>query len=101
MVPWVGLQCAIVLFPDHTHLLLEAMTMKIIDSVAPFGTYCFYLTNVHRSNRYEVKENKQLIYVAKCKGHKQKAFFMEIRYDCAKRYHILCMNCANGIFFGL
>ena len=23
-VPWVGLQCVIVVFPDHTHLLLEA-----------------------------------------------------------------------------
>ena len=22
MVPWVGLQCVIVVFPDHTHLLL-------------------------------------------------------------------------------
>ena len=26
---------------------------------------------------------------------------MEIRHDCAKRYHILCMNCANGIVFGV
>ena len=24
-VPWVGLQCAIVVFPDHTHLLLKNM----------------------------------------------------------------------------
>ena len=23
MVPWVGLQCVIVVFPDHTHLLLD------------------------------------------------------------------------------
>ena len=23
MVEWVGLQCVIVVFPDHTHLLLE------------------------------------------------------------------------------
>ena len=22
MVPWVGLQCVIVIFPDHTHFLL-------------------------------------------------------------------------------
>ena len=50
---WVGLQCVIVLFPDHTHLLLEAMTMKIIDSIAPFGTYCICLTNVHRSNNHK------------------------------------------------
>ena len=51
-----------------------------------------------------VIENKQLIYVGKSKGGKQKAFQtdrMEIRYDCAKRYHILCMNCTNGIVFGL
>ena len=39
-VPWVGLQCAIVLFLDHTCLLLEAMTTKIIHSTALFGTYC-------------------------------------------------------------
>ena len=28
-MPWVGLQCVIVLFPDHTHLLLGAMAMKL------------------------------------------------------------------------
>ena len=25
MVPWVGLQCVIVVFPDHTHLLFQKM----------------------------------------------------------------------------
>ena len=87
---------------------LEAMTMKMIDSIALFGTYCICLTNIHKSNRYDACnriENKQLIYVDKCKGRKQKAFqtnHMEIRYDCAKRYHILCsMNCTNGILFEL
>ena len=24
-VPWVGLQCVIVVFPDHTHLLFKAI----------------------------------------------------------------------------
>ena len=24
MVPWIGLQCVIVVFPDHAHLLFEA-----------------------------------------------------------------------------
>lgn len=43
---------------------LKAMMMKIIYSIALFETYCICLTNVHRSNHYEVvKENKQLIYV--------------------------------------
>ena len=28
-VPWVGLQCVIVVFPDHTHLLLFSHTLKI------------------------------------------------------------------------
>ena len=33
---------------------LEAMTMKIIDSIGQFGMYCICITtNVHRSNRYE------------------------------------------------
>ena len=35
-VPWVGLQCVIVLFPDHNHLILVAMIMKIVDSIALF-----------------------------------------------------------------
>ena len=51
-----------------------------------------------------VIEFKQLIFVAKSKGHKQKAFQtddMEIRYDCVKDYHFLYMNCAKGILFGL
>ena len=51
-----------------------------------------------------VIENKQLIFVAKSKDHKQKAFQthdMEIRYDCGRGDHILCMNCSNGILFGL
>ena len=41
-------------------------------------------------------ENKQIIYVAK------KAFQtngIEIKYNCAKRYHILWSNCAKGILF--
>ena len=25
MVPWVGLQCVIVVFPDHTHLLFSGI----------------------------------------------------------------------------
>ena len=54
-MPWVGLQCVILLFPDHSHLLFEAMTMKNIDSIALFGTFMYFicLTNVHRFNRYE------------------------------------------------
>ena len=47
---------------------------------------------------------KQLIFVAKSKGHEQKAFQtddMEKRYNCAKRYHVLYINCAKGIIFGL
>ena len=29
MVPWVGLQCVIVVFPDHTHLLFGTITSKL------------------------------------------------------------------------
>ena len=70
----------IVPFPDHTHLLLEAMTKTIIDSIALFGTYCNCLTNVHRSNRFEACA--RINFVKKNKGHKQKALKtddMEIR----------------------
>ena len=37
---------------------LEAMTMKIIDSIALFGTNCICSTNVHRSNRFEARNRK-------------------------------------------
>ena len=37
---------------------LQAITMRIIDSTALFGTYCVCLTNVHRSNRYEARNRK-------------------------------------------
>ena len=62
-----GMQCVIVLFPDHTHLLLEAMTMKIIVTVALFGTYRICLTNVHRSYRYEECNIKFTIFCLCCK----------------------------------
>ena len=42
-------------------------------------------------------ENKQMIYVAK----KLFKLVIEIKYNCAKRYHILWTNCAKGIVFGL
>ena len=40
-------------------------------------------------------ENKHIMYVAKSKGRKQKAFQtddMEIGYDCAKRYYICVLT---------
>ena len=42
-------------------------------------------------------ENKQMIYVAKA----FQTNVIEIKYNCAKRYHILWTNCAKGIVFGL
>ena len=39
---------------------LKAMTMKIIDSTALFGTYCICLTNVYSSNRYEACKRKYI-----------------------------------------
>ena len=48
-------------------------------------------------------EFKQLHSVTK-KAQKQKTFQtddLEIRYNCAKRYHVLYVNCAKGIIFGL
>ena len=47
-------------------------------------------------------ELKQLIFVALSKDHKQNASQtddMEIRYNCAKRYHVWYINCAKGIIF--
>ena len=68
---------------------LEAMAMKIIDSIALFGTYCLF-NKVHRSYRYEVCiEIKQLIYVANARVVSKHNFKltvtdnMEIRYESA------------------
>ena len=47
---------------------------------------------------------KTIDFCWKIKGHKQKAFQtnnMKIRYNCAKRYHALFINCAKGIILGL
>ena len=60
--------CEIVLFPDHTHLLLETMTIKLI-------LLHYLVPNVHRSIVLRhATENKQLIYFANSKGHNQNAF---------------------------
>ena len=52
-MPWDGLHCVMLLFPDQYDILFEAMTMEIIDCIALFGMYCMCLTNVHGSNRNE------------------------------------------------
>ena len=31
-VPWVGLHCVIVVFPDHTHLLYDSLDTRAMDS---------------------------------------------------------------------
>ena len=31
--PWVGLQCVIVVFPDHTHLLFQGGGSVVVDSL--------------------------------------------------------------------
>ena len=72
-VPWLGLYCVIVLFSNYTLFILEAMTMKIVDSIALFGTYCIcYQMYIDLIGMRCVIENKQLIYFAKHKDHKQK-----------------------------
>ena len=30
MVPWIGLKCVIVVFPDHTHLLFETLILFVV-----------------------------------------------------------------------
>ena len=38
-------------------------------------------------------------FFCKMQGNRQQAFqtdIMEIRYNCAKRYHVLYINCAKG-----
>ena len=38
-VPWVGLQCVIVVFPDHTHLLFGVTTIVRLCNVL-YNTVC-------------------------------------------------------------
>ena len=50
---------------------------------------------------HEIENNQmiyQMIYVAKKDFQTN---IIEIKYNCAKRYHILWTNCAKGIVFGL
>ena len=35
-VPWVGLQCVIEVFPDHTHLLFEMMVLLLLLMISCF-----------------------------------------------------------------
>ena len=37
MVPWVGLQCVIVVFPDHTHLLFNHIKIAVPAMSLPQG----------------------------------------------------------------
>ena len=55
-VPWVGLQCVIVLFSVYT--FGSNADKKIIDPIALFGTHCICLTIEHISNRYEACNRK-------------------------------------------
>ena len=48
MVQWVGLQCVIVVFLDHTHLLFERMNIEII----PLSNFCSNVQDVE-STLYE------------------------------------------------
>ena len=40
-VPWVGLQCVIVVFPDHTHLLFHSL--KCCEPVYTYFAFCLSL----------------------------------------------------------
>ena len=65
-----------------------------IGSVMHLFNKCVYIYNCYESR------NRKLTNYLCCK----KAFHtngIEIKYNCAKRYHILWNNCAKGIVFGL
>ena len=36
-VPWVGLRCVIVVFPDHTHLLFNFYHGHLVNATPPAG----------------------------------------------------------------
>ena len=48
-MPWVGLQCVIVVFPNHTHLLFDYKIVKlnvnvfIYSAEEPFLKYCLHI----------------------------------------------------------
>ena len=41
-MPWVGLRCVIVVFPDHTHLLYEVVEIQIYPCIYCSDIICFY-----------------------------------------------------------
>ena len=54
-------------------------------------------TYIYRYESRNIKQSNNLL-------QKKNAFqtnVIEIKYNCAKRYHILWTNCAKGIVFGL
>ena len=62
-VPWVGLHCVIVLFPDHTHLLfcltLVGVIFKCLGTI-PFYFFLFFYFEVLCVTSYEVLSNASI-----------------------------------------
>ena len=42
-VPWVGLQCVIVVFPDHTHLLFYKQTSRLSHIIRAISHHSFIM----------------------------------------------------------
>ena len=45
-VPWVGLQCAIVVFPDHTHFLFKRFLPSTFENVTHHFRLKLYAANI-------------------------------------------------------
>ena len=63
-MPWVGLQCVIVVFPDHTHLLLfvfEAGRMRFLGSHDTLSLFLHdIMTCMHISKAYNEKSRGKI-----------------------------------------
>ena len=54
-VPWVGLQCVIVVFPDHTHLLFVWLVQS--------GLYFLHTQNTRNTITYNVHiKNENILF---------------------------------------
>ena len=59
-VPWVGLQCVILVFPDHTHLLLwRHICLMMLPKPSVFQYWSMYRRDGDMQNNYLIMSNKR------------------------------------------
>ena len=77
-MPWVGLQCVVVLFPDHTHLLFlydtslierEPKVLIALDDLRDSLTPIYILTDLSKYLAQTLCKEKSKRICLFCRGH--------------------------------